>query len=73
MSDWRKAVRTPISYTVTNNTLRIQTQFVSVVAIAGIVVLFTLYTLVPRSRVTLHDEEHSNLDEDHGSIYRVNV
>jgi soluble calcium-activated nucleotidase 1 len=39
---------------------------VTIVSIAGIVVLFTLYTLVPRSRVTLHDEQHTSLDEDHG-------
>ena len=67
MSDWRKAVRTPISYTVTNNTLRLQTQFVTVVSVAGIVVLFVLYSLVPKSRVTLNDTiQHHNLDEDHG-------
>ena len=67
MSDWRKAVRTPLSYTVTNNTLRIQTQFVTVVSVAGIVVLFILYSLVPRSRVTLNDSsQNQNLDDDHG-------
>lgn len=66
MNDWRKAVRTPLSYTVTNNTLRIQSQFVTVVSVAGIVVLFVLYSLVPHTRVTLHNDQHSDLDEDHG-------
>lgn len=66
MHDWRKAVhRTPILYTVTNNTLRLQTQFVSVVSIAGVVVLFVLYSLVPHSRVSLHNK-HVSLDDDHG-------
>ncbi|CAG2114457.1 unnamed protein product [Medioppia subpectinata] len=72
MKDWRKAVhKTPISYTVTNNTLRLQTQFVTVVSIAGIVVLFILYSLVPRSRVsTLHDPiRDKHLDDDHQHIH----
>ncbi|XP_054160505.1 soluble calcium-activated nucleotidase 1-like [Oppia nitens] len=67
MSDWRKAVRTPISYTVTNNTLRLQSQFVTVVSVAGVVVLFILYSLVPKSRVTYSDtRQYVNLDDDHG-------
>ncbi|CAG2165814.1 unnamed protein product [Oppiella nova] len=70
MSDWRKAVRTPISYSVTNNTLRLQTQFVTVVSIAGIVVLFVLYSLVPKSRVTLNNStQHQHLDDDHQHIH----
>ncbi|XP_069691085.1 soluble calcium-activated nucleotidase 1 [Periplaneta americana] len=44
LRDWRQAIRTPTTYRVGNRTLRIQTQFVSLVAFIGLVVLLVLYT-----------------------------
>lgn len=62
MSDWRKAIKTPISYAVTNEVVRIQTTFVTVIALCGTVVLFILYLMLPHSRTAYrlpHDhEEH---------------
>ncbi|KDR08953.1 soluble calcium-activated nucleotidase 1 [Zootermopsis nevadensis] len=40
LREWRQAIRTPVG----NRTLRIQTQFVSLVAFIGLVVLFLVYT-----------------------------
>lgn len=44
LREWRQAIRTPTTYRVGNRTLRIQTQFVSLVAFIGLVVLLVLYT-----------------------------
>lgn len=44
LREWRQAIRTPTTYRVGNRTLRIQTQFVSLVAFIGLVVLFLVYT-----------------------------
>lgn len=44
LRDWRQAIRTPTTYRVGNSTLRIQTQFVSLVAFIGLVVLLIVYT-----------------------------
>lgn len=66
MNDWRKAIKTPISYSVTNEVVRIQTTFVSVIAICGTVVLFILYLGLPHSRVThrlAHDEDHAHFHQ----------
>lgn len=41
--DWRKALRTPPGYRIINKTLRSQTQFISGVALIGLVVLVLLY------------------------------
>lgn len=41
--DWRKALRSPPAYRVVNRTLRSQTQFISVVALTGLVILIILY------------------------------
>lgn len=58
MKDWRKAVRTPISYTVSNDVVRLQTTFVSVVAILGTLVLFTMYTFLPTRSFPVHEHDH---------------
>lgn len=64
MSDWRKAIKTPISYTVTNEVVRIQTTFVSVIAVCGIVVLFILYLMLPHSRVgATYRRPHEVMDQ----------
>lgn len=44
LREWRQAIRTPTTYRVGNSTLRIQTQFVSLVAFIGLVVLLVVYT-----------------------------
>ena len=44
LREWRQAIRTPTTYRVGNSTLRIQTQFVSLVAFIGLLVLLILYT-----------------------------
>lgn len=45
LRDWRQALRTPPAYRVGNSTLRIQTQFVIVIAVLGLVVLLVLHTI----------------------------
>ena len=47
MNDWRTAIRKPINYTVSNDVVRLQTAFVTVVAVLGTLVLFMLYLLLP--------------------------
>lgn len=49
VKDWRKALRTPPGYRIINKTLRSQTQFISVVAIAGLLVLIILYIFPKKS------------------------
>lgn len=49
MNEWRKAIRSPMSYTVSNSTLRIQTTFVFVIIFCGLFVLFILYLFVSNS------------------------
>ena len=61
MSDWRSAVRKPISYTITNDVVRLQTAFVTVVAVLGTLVLVMLYLLLP-SKVSL---PYPSPHEDH--------
>lgn len=43
LKDWRKALRSPPAYRVVNRTLRSQTQFITVVALTGLVILIILY------------------------------
>ncbi|KAG8230886.1 hypothetical protein J437_LFUL002917 [Ladona fulva] len=65
LRDWRQAVRTPPAYRVGNSTLRIQTQFVTVIAVIGLVMLVVLYALTSSGRsknrltnnLVLHNEE----------------
>ncbi|XP_054284838.1 soluble calcium-activated nucleotidase 1-like [Macrosteles quadrilineatus] len=49
LRDWRQALRTPPTYRVGNSTLRIQTTFVTVIALLGLIILFILYTTSRRS------------------------
>lgn len=68
MGDWRKSVTKPISYTVANDVVRLQTTFVTIVAVLGIFVLLVLYTLLPSSsRSSLVDAQHD--DHVHGLPY----
>ncbi|CAL4068317.1 unnamed protein product [Meganyctiphanes norvegica] len=68
--DMRQAVfsRTPLSYRVGNSTLHVQTKFVTVVALVGLVSLLVLFLLMPSSSVGSnltndiwgHGEEHGH-------------
>lgn len=49
LRDWRQALRTPPTYRIGNSTLRIQTTFVSVIALLGLMVLLVLYATSRRS------------------------
>ncbi|XP_022207722.2 soluble calcium-activated nucleotidase 1 [Nilaparvata lugens] len=52
--DWRKALRSPPAYRVGNRTFKIQTQYVTMIAIVGVIVIILLYTSVSsRSAETL--------------------
>lgn len=63
MSDWRKAVRAPISYTVTNEVVRLQRTFVTVISVLGTIVLLISYSLLPsKSDLVKH---HHLLHDDH--------
>ena len=55
MKDWRKAVKTPITYTVTNEVVRLQTTFVSVIAVLGMMVLMILYLMLP-PKIHIHED-----------------
>lgn len=48
LRDWRQALRTPPAYRVGSSTLRIQTQFVSIIALLGLLILLVLYTTSPK-------------------------
>ena len=64
MRDWRKAIRTPISYSVpgsSSNLIRQQTNFVSFVIITGTFVLLTIYIFAPISST-----RSSALEDEHG-------
>ena len=66
MRDWRRAVRAPISYTVPNEVVRLQTTFVSVIAILGTFVLFILYLMLPsRTSSPAYYKYHDTLHDDH--------
>uniref|UniRef100_A0A0K8SGY6 Apyrase n=2 Tax=Lygus hesperus TaxID=30085 RepID=A0A0K8SGY6_LYGHE len=43
LMDWRKAARTPPSYRVGTSTMRLQTQFFTVVAVVGFLILLIFY------------------------------
>lgn len=43
LRDWRSALRTPTAYRVGNRTVRVQTQFITLVSTVGVVVLFIFY------------------------------
>lgn len=50
LRDWRQALRTPPTYRVGNSTLRIQTTFVTTIALLGLLVLLILYTRSSKSQ-----------------------
>jgi soluble calcium-activated nucleotidase 1 len=69
LRDWRQAIRTPPAYRVGNSTLRIQTQFITVIAVIGLIALIILYAVSSygggsRVRFTndlkLHNEEYDH-------------
>ncbi|KAF4513837.1 UNVERIFIED_CONTAM: hypothetical protein B566_EDAN016670 [Ephemera danica] len=69
LRDWRQAIRTPPAYRVGNSTLRIQTQFITVIAVIGLIALIILYGVSSygggsRTRFTndlkLHNEEYDH-------------
>ena len=65
MNDWRRAIRTPISYSIpgsSSNLVRQQTNFVSFVIISGAFVLLILYAYMPPSN---HDTIEA-LNDEHG-------
>ena len=70
MHDWRKAVRTPLSYSVPGSSstlLRQQTNFVTAVVLTGTFVLLTLYILAPDATTARSSSSSSAaLAEEHG-------
>nr|XP_045623743.1 soluble calcium-activated nucleotidase 1-like isoform X1 [Procambarus clarkii] len=69
--DMRQAVfsRTPLSYRVGNSTLHVQTRFVTLVAVVGLISLLVLFMIMPTSRIGPsnltndlwgHGEEHGH-------------
>lgn len=54
LRDWRQAIRTPTAYRVGNSTLRIQTHFVSLIAIIGLLLLVALYTVSNSRKKNYH-------------------
>lgn len=60
MKDWRKAIKTPITYTVTNEVVRLQTTFVSVIAVLGMMVLLILYLMLPPKMQIYEDHIHTS-------------
>lgn len=69
MNDWRRAIRTPLSYSVpgaSSNLVRQQTNFVTFVIISGATALLVLYTVLPaqpRSSFSVLDDEHGHNHE----------
>ena len=61
MRDWQRAIRKPINYTVSNDVVRLQTTFVTVVMVLGTFVLLIFYLLLP-SKVTA---TYPSVHEDH--------
>jgi soluble calcium-activated nucleotidase 1 len=60
LREWRQAIRTPTTYRVGNSTLRIQTQFVSLVAFIGLVVLLIVYTYAVDHHSTVNVDNLKN-------------
>jgi soluble calcium-activated nucleotidase 1 len=60
LREWRQTIRTPTTYRVGNRTLRIQTQFVSLVAFLGLVVLLVLYAYATDHHSTVSVESLKN-------------
>lgn len=59
--------RQPLSYRVGSSTLRVQTKFVTAVALIGCGALLLLYVLVPSSRTT---DNHHSLSPSHANSLR---
>lgn len=59
MKDWRKALRSPPAYRVVNRTFRSQTQFVTVVAVTGLVILIILYMFPKKATMPFNTENGS--------------
>lgn len=55
IKDWRKALRAPPAYRIVNKTLRNQTQFISLVAVLGLILLIIVYMFPkkPTSNVSI--------------------
>lgn len=65
MNDWRRAIRTPISYSVpgsSSNLIRQQTNFVSFVILSGALVLLILYAFMPPN----NNDTMQALNDEHG-------
>ncbi|XP_046405821.1 soluble calcium-activated nucleotidase 1 [Ischnura elegans] len=81
LRDWRQAIRTPPAYRVGNSTLRIQTQFVTIISVIGLVVLIVLYAVTSSGRskhsltnnIVLHNEDfdHQHVIPTYPVIYNT--
>ncbi|XP_071444540.1 soluble calcium-activated nucleotidase 1 [Hetaerina americana] len=81
LRDWRQAIRTPPAYRVGNSTLRIQTQFVTIISVIGLVVLIVLYAVTSSGRskhsltnnIVLHNEDfdHHHVIPTYPVIYNT--
>lgn len=49
VKDWRKALKTPPGYRIINKTIRGQTQFITAVALIGLIMLIILYAFPKKS------------------------
>ncbi|KAF5295165.1 hypothetical protein FQR65_LT10553 [Abscondita terminalis] len=52
VKDWRKALKTPPGYRIINKTIRGQTQFITAVALIGLIMLIILYAFPKKSSST---------------------
>lgn len=65
MIEWRKAVRTPISYTINTNSIRMQKTFATVIPICGALTLFVVYAFVPQADVRMLRSYNKDPDHTH--------
>nr|CAD7260222.1 unnamed protein product [Timema shepardi] len=63
LREWRSAVRTPTTFRVGNSTLRIQTKFVSMVAVIGLLILcfFFIYGTPYRYKSSYHNMDDNDV------------
>lgn len=66
MRDWQRAIRKPINYTVSNDVVRLQTTFVTVVMVLGTFVLLIFYLWLPAKVTLAYPAPHHYDDHLHG-------
>ncbi|XP_044731518.1 soluble calcium-activated nucleotidase 1 [Chrysoperla carnea] len=58
IQDWRQALRTPHSYRVGNRTLRIQTKFMSIIILSGLLILLIIYIFPENNEIVSDYQFH---------------